>query len=165
MEAWLSIFLGDQVIPTNDTLREGKKKKNGSGRVMLDDVGMHVRNLSFQHGADPAVKSNKLTNLFQFFAENSSIRWIRISMAPVWGQSCSIAKRSKMQCDTLISPQQRASPMLSIYSSWQDFQRGLETSSGSCALFSGKKRGAYFCNKSKISQSINSSGNGGWLAW
>lgn len=57
MEAWLSIFLGDQVIPTNDTLREGKKK-NGRGRVMLDNVGMHVRNLSFQHGADPAVKSN-----------------------------------------------------------------------------------------------------------
>lgn len=50
MEAWLGIFLGDQVIPTNDTLRE--RKKNGSGRVTLDDVGMHVRNLPFQHGAD-----------------------------------------------------------------------------------------------------------------
>lgn len=57
MEAWLSIFLGDEVIPTNDTLKEGKKK-NGIGRVMLDDVSMHVRNLSFQHGADPVVKSN-----------------------------------------------------------------------------------------------------------
>lgn len=44
METWLGIFFGDQVIPTNDTLREGKK--NRGGRMTLDDVGVRVGNHS-----------------------------------------------------------------------------------------------------------------------
>lgn len=49
--------MGDQVIPTNDTLREGEEECGGGGGVMLDDVGMHVSNLCLKHGGDPAMET------------------------------------------------------------------------------------------------------------
>lgn len=104
--------MGDQVIPANDILRVGKK--NWGGRVMLDDVGMHVGNLSLQQGETlPQKQANKpyCVSLYK-----NQQHMVNQSQHGTSLTSSAASLKATMQCDALIYLQQGASLTPSIYS-------------------------------------------------
>lgn len=81
---------------------------------MLDDVGMHVGNLSLQHGQILKFNQTNKTYYFSFYR-----KWQHMTQSqhgPSLTSSAALLN-TRMQCDALTYLQQEAPLMLSIYRS------------------------------------------------
>lgn len=116
VEAWLGFSWGDQVIPTNDALRESR----GSSGIgwLQDDAGMHVGKC--HHG------ETRMLSTFSWSIKSTSLMTsFAVNVPPVL-QHC-LMLQNTVQCTSVsqINLQQRAPWMLSIYSSWLRFRKGI----------------------------------------
>lgn len=149
MEAWLGFSWGDQVIPTNDALRESRGNL-GIG-WQQDDADMHVGKCL--HGETSWLSTSQSTNtaeqccseiksasLMINFARNKQLSLVYMN------SNISVLQHSLMlhnivQCTSVaqINLQQRAPWMLSIYSSWLRFLKGIRGFLRMpCSVFRGK---------------------------
>lgn len=159
VEAWLGFSWGDQVIPTNDALRESRGSL-GIGWLQ-HDAGMHGGNkLAFNIHTDTADQRGnvRLKVPASWCKETSSI--VLCTWTYLWTvlQHC-LMLQNTVQCTSVarINLQQRAPWMLSIYSSWLRFLKGIRGFLRMpCSVF--REKGLFSLTEKTVRQTfINSS--------